>query len=229
VSATATAALEDAGARWRVAANDEVPSVAGYAWYRNYHRYYDPATGRYTQVDPLLARAPMRSRPLRRLHAYAYAGNQPVTRRDPRGLYIVADSQEVWEAIQEMQLDPNLGPLIDQLDRDPRPLTISRGDPEDLFRYGGAAAASLDQPGIEYDPCQARTTTMAALGLPSSIPTTIGHEVGHMYSWLVNGDPVGSTGSQAWALEFENALRPGELRIEHDVWPLTWPQCTWCE
>ena len=46
----------------------------------NWHRHYDPVTGRYTQPDPLgFVDGPS---------IYAYAGNSPAMRVDPKGLMI---------------------------------------------------------------------------------------------------------------------------------------------
>jgi len=49
----------------------------------NWHRFYDPATGRYTQPDPL--------RFVDGPSVYGYAGASPMMRVDPEGLIILPD------------------------------------------------------------------------------------------------------------------------------------------
>ncbi|MBV7536047.1 hypothetical protein KW842_09745 [Duganella sp. sic0402] len=51
--------------------------------YYNVHRYYDPATGRYVQADPLGLEAGF--------NMYAYVGNDPMHKTDPLGLHIDPD------------------------------------------------------------------------------------------------------------------------------------------
>jgi RHS repeat-associated protein len=52
-------------------------------------RDYDPATGRFTSVDPELDSSDPQS-----LNGYAYAGNSPVTQSDPTGLYTCRNGHE---------------------------------------------------------------------------------------------------------------------------------------
>ena len=58
---------------------DDRRKGTGYFYY-NYHRYYDPAIGRYIQPDPLLTSGATGN------HAYAYAGGNPIVRTDRLGL-----------------------------------------------------------------------------------------------------------------------------------------------
>ena len=64
----------------------------------NYHRDYDPATGRYIEVDPILQPSrdvidgqwvfavPLLTKKIRLLLPYAYVADQPTVGSDPRGL-----------------------------------------------------------------------------------------------------------------------------------------------
>ncbi|MFG1888060.1 FG-GAP-like repeat-containing protein [Micromonospora sp. NPDC049051] len=49
-------------------------------------RQYDPTTGRFTSVDPLINYSDPQT-----LHGYAYANNSPITYTDPDGLMVCAD------------------------------------------------------------------------------------------------------------------------------------------
>ena len=111
---TATAEVLDQGVPAAGPANDNAVPGGRVAWYRNLHRYYDPAVGRYTQVEPLLpvganievnprdlppahrmaleehvarrsASEPWTPSRLPRQHPYAYVDNDPLTRTDPTG------------------------------------------------------------------------------------------------------------------------------------------------
>jgi len=57
--------------------------------YWNYHRYYDPAIGRYTQPDPQVVSLDGNGAGVREYsfeHPYAYAWSDPLTHVDPLGL-----------------------------------------------------------------------------------------------------------------------------------------------
>ena len=57
-------------------------------FFYNVHRWYQPATGRYTRVDPL----GLRDGP----NSYQYAWGNPVNRRDPRGLAVLICSRDSY-------------------------------------------------------------------------------------------------------------------------------------
>jgi RHS repeat-associated protein len=111
MATAATAAVRPDDAPAAGAANDNAPPGAHETWNLNSHRYYDPAVGRYTQVDPLLVEGP----PLDprgcdgqcALLSYGYAGNNPVLFADPTGEYQTkncspADQDRVISAVGQM-------------------------------------------------------------------------------------------------------------------------------
>ena len=87
---TATAILDGERVRAPGPVNDNAPPAGHETWNLNYHRYYDPAVGRYTQEDPLLSAPRLGSSKAktveRTLLPYAYALNNPVALADPTGL-----------------------------------------------------------------------------------------------------------------------------------------------
>jgi RHS repeat-associated protein len=87
---TATAKLDDEAPPARGPANDNLVPGGRVAWYRNYHRYYDPGTGRYTQVDPAIRVLGILPRDLTPTGysgepAFAYASSNPLVSIDPTG------------------------------------------------------------------------------------------------------------------------------------------------
>jgi RHS repeat-associated protein len=68
----------------------------------NYHRYYDPKTGRYLKPDPIGMEAIA--------HLFAYVGNNPINEIDPSGL---------WGPVEHLrltQLSMRAGTLFNQID-----------------------------------------------------------------------------------------------------------------
>lgn len=66
----------------------EHPIETGFTYLRA--RYYDPSTGMFSSVDPAVART---------LSAFLYAGNSPLNRLDPLGLWDWGWSSSTWQVI----------------------------------------------------------------------------------------------------------------------------------
>ncbi|HEY3358409.1 MAG TPA: RHS repeat-associated core domain-containing protein [Polyangia bacterium] len=95
----------------------------------NYHRYYDPGTGRYIQNDPLTMMGVMG------LHPYGYAGQNPLVYVDRKGLrFDVVGAGEtggmaawafVTSAFDYLRADPGMAAAIDRLERASTTYTIT--------------------------------------------------------------------------------------------------------
>jgi RHS repeat-associated protein len=70
----------------------------------NFHRYYDPATGRYTQTDPIGFAAGDSN-------LYRYVGGNAVNGIDPRGLF----GEEFMMATADIHINPLKGSLSDNM------------------------------------------------------------------------------------------------------------------
>jgi RHS repeat-associated protein len=57
----------------------------------NYHRYYDPSTGRYLTPDPIGL--------LGGINRFVYAGNNPINAVDPLGLLDAKSAYNYWTAV----------------------------------------------------------------------------------------------------------------------------------
>lgn len=68
----------------------EPRSTSAISFFENWNRFYDPSTGRYSAVDPLLLR-PTPALP----EVYRYAENNPVLFKDPTGLLVEGTQDEI--------------------------------------------------------------------------------------------------------------------------------------
>ena len=71
-----------------------------YYYYRA--RYYEPETGRFLQVDPMIEEIPV-STHLLNVNAYAYVNLNPIIYKDPFGLEACSQSQKMieWQQLQQ--------------------------------------------------------------------------------------------------------------------------------
>jgi RHS repeat-associated protein len=65
---------------------------AGSDLFQNWNRFYDPATGRYLEPEPLL------NTPGPSAAVYAYANSSPLFSTDPTGLFQLQGSCDDWDA-----------------------------------------------------------------------------------------------------------------------------------
>ena len=64
----------------------------------NYHRYYDPHTGRYLREDPIGIQGGMN-------HLYVYVQNNPIRYIDPRGLFYPPGTWDAFSSLQCINCD----------------------------------------------------------------------------------------------------------------------------
>jgi uncharacterized protein RhaS with RHS repeats len=189
------------------------------------NRYYDPATGQFTQADPIgLAGG---------LNAYGFAAGDPVSYSDPYGLKVCVASAGLRKQIGDaFQVDISWGKdnCIDQnseitaragsgrfaeIQAEFREVVNSGMDIEVGWEMNGGGsrfvpqASVLDDHDIRIDPFQARGSyrykdrngRCASAGHWGRYAIIV-HEFGHAFNWLRTGDGV----IQAPAIRSENVF-----------------------
>jgi len=153
-------------------------------------RDYDPEVGRWTSKDPLLFNGGDSN-------LYAYVGNDPINFIDPKGLVIETTTDADRAAIEALKADPNIGPMIKQLDRDPG-FTVKVNDPAlpnadlTLVGSGGAYGCNGIDCFIAIDP-----GLQNALQYPVPYPATLAHELGHVWDYYT-GYPENEDNANDW-------------------------------
>jgi RHS repeat-associated protein len=203
-------------------------------WYNNWNRYYDPASGRYLQPEPLLAVGPTVS-----MAAYAYAANNPVHYIDPDGLRFVGLTPTEVAVIARLKSNPVIGTWVRRLDAaQDINIYLIRSKPDEVGKGSGgvtrfwrgilnASRCEADVPAraeVRYNEDAARDA-LQSQGLTTSLDELIAHELGHVdfsyNSWLNQ-----SLNNAAWppsleinnkvGVDWENAVRFGPKRRQHD-------------
>jgi RHS repeat-associated protein len=91
----------------------------------NYHRYYDPATGRYVSADPIGLWGG--------INLYRYVSNNPVMRVDPLGLYWFRQSWQTPEVVGRRDTPIEPGGLISEFIEQYVPAGYTFGEIHDNF------------------------------------------------------------------------------------------------
>jgi RHS repeat-associated protein len=158
---------------------DDKAMGLGVFWY-NYHRFLDPATGRYIQSDPLLAQG------VRGPHPYAYANSSPTHFTDPTGLYIVIRPighpdfwgllfQKASQALEYLAQDPGMASTIRQLQDSSSEylIEVSNSFIQTQYESGWFGSAGV----VKWNPMQGATCARSRESISPAL--ALGHELAH--------------------------------------------------
>ena len=172
-------------------------------------RDYDPQIGRWTSKDPVGFGGGQ-------ANLYVYVQMDPANHVDPRGLWFdPAGTEEQAALVTLYEHYPQLIPFLDQLARSTTRVPIFRW--ADNSYRGSGAEWSIDEVtgegSLNYDVVYSEFT-MRKNGWPGGWIAAFAHELGHAYSHVVLGYPGGAV-SDAWALDFQNAVGGEPCRLKH--------------
>ncbi|HEX6373279.1 MAG TPA: RHS repeat-associated core domain-containing protein [Longimicrobium sp.] len=211
---------------------DDMRDASGQMYRRN--RYYDPATGQFTQPDPIgLAGG---------LNAYGFAAGDPVSYDDPYGLRIECKNFhgcQMWMRIYAEARNAagssderiavrgrNLVTMMDAIVADREVLTVSvedAGNWNRLRNRGNGTSGCVRIPAI----CEGRGSfglmvdPKADHGRGVSAEVRFAHEIGHAFAYMVAGlsdDAEDNSEHNYYSVQAENdlrAVRGCELRRNH--------------
>ena len=182
--------------------------------FENWNRYYEPASGRYLQPEPLLHVKPSA------LPAYAYAGNNPVHRIDPDGNFFYGSNSAGYASLTKIiaqSCDPFIPIMIEYMERSNTLFEFVAVDAtkrREVAARGGARSAA-HQPGvytaIYYDLRFAATSVEWMFGLDMSLDQLLAHELGRAYAFALRHEGI-PTDHDAMAVYFENSQRCGKQK-----------------
>jgi RHS repeat-associated protein len=192
------------------------------------NRYYDAATGRFTQEDPIgLAGG---------LNLYGFAGGDPVNHADPFGLSptdIIVQGENSRKVVDYLyENSATFRAAYDRLNNDHR-VQLTIRDSQDPFEVnsfvpGGAKSGTIIFNDVNLN--QANYNLLQADPKANWMFTgasVLGHEMGHANAWLGNGSAACKTDSPPGCiLRFENKIRMdlpasarGGIRPRYDFTP----------
>lgn len=215
--------------------------------HENWNRFYDPTTGDYTTVEPLL-QSPRYIRQMTQrglsVPTYAYAANNPLRYVDLNGreIAVVGDTgaqiSAGW-ALGEMLANPSLGNATARAMMDPVNIfVLNPRNGNGLEPFGGGRTTSRNkrsgggfvcQSAVSMDSFRNWATDVRwhrNLPLDPNVPwhtwtTLLGHEFGHQIADIYLGGDADPRLSKDVALHFENELRAAGglgFRPSHE-WP----------
>lgn len=165
----------------------------------NWHRYYDPLTGRYTTPDPLGLDGGD-------FGLFNYAGGDPVNMVDPMGLVILTVDSASEAAVAQIAATASLQYFIEQMENDTRAYIVGY-DPVLAGSTGGRTYCSGDC-AIAWNTAAAIAARYFSGGFTDA--QVVAHELGHAYDYGFTGVPYTL---ESMSMVFENAMRtPGPYR-----------------
>jgi RHS repeat-associated protein len=173
-------------------------------------REYDPAEGRWTTTDPIRFQGGG-------TNLYVYVRNDPVNREDPTGLKINVSSPDLDSALQDLMANPELAPLIDQINSSSVTVDIENWmpAPDWLVDLGGAATGRRRDGSVDIIlDLAAVNQYFSDCGSPLTfnLEQLVAHELGHAFDLIFRGG-FGPNSS----VDFENAVRTAMKRVSEYI------------